>query len=213
MESKKVNDKFFKDIKNIELYEADYNRDRMIYFNENPDATEKDFILHKLEILNSKEQDNYRMWKLSDEDFYKEFRKDEKTTKATTWNPDEEINKQIILRKRQNYKPSEFENSKVTFYKNKLRLLPIKKQNTKINTGTLLDGKALNLLERFNIANAVLDIDKNIRKLNIPDLKKYELLAFILDCDKDNARNLMNGKYSARLRDLKDYLDTLNLKG
>lgn len=76
----------------------------------------------------------------------------------------------------------------------------------------LLDGRELNLSERFKIANKVLDIDNKIRTLNIKDLDKYQLLAYILGCDKDNARNIMNGSYNSKDRDLTGYFDELNLK-
>lgn len=82
---------------------------------------------------------------------------------------------------------------------------------TKPNKSLLFEGKDLNLSERFKIANEVLGIDKKIRTLNIPDLKKYQLLAYILGCDKDNARNLMNGSYNSKDRDLSIYFNDLGL--
>ena len=75
----------------------------------------------------------------------------------------------------------------------------------------MFEGKDLNLSERFKIANKVLDIDKKIRTLNIRDLEKYQLLAYILGIDKDNARNLMNGTYKSKDRDLTDYFNDLDL--
>ena len=82
---------------------------------------------------------------------------------------------------------------------------------TKTNKSLLFEGKDLNLSERFKIANKVLDIDKKIRTLNIRDLEKYQLLAYILGIDKDNARNLMNGTYKSKDRDLTDYFNDLDL--
>lgn len=82
---------------------------------------------------------------------------------------------------------------------------------TKTNKSLLFEGKDLNLSERFKIANKVLDIDKKIRTLNIRDLEKYQLLAYILGIDKDNARNLMNGTYKSKDRDLIDYFNDLDL--
>lgn len=81
----------------------------------------------------------------------------------------------------------------------------------KQNKSLLLDGKGLNLSERFKIANMVLGIDTKIRTLNIPDLEKYKLLAYILGCDKDNARNIMNGSYDSKDRDLTPYFSDLGL--
>ena len=82
---------------------------------------------------------------------------------------------------------------------------------TKTNKSLLFEGKDLNLSERFKIANKVLDIDKKIRTLKIRDLEKYQLLAYILGIDKDNARNLMNGTYKSKDRDLTDYFNDLDL--
>ena len=75
----------------------------------------------------------------------------------------------------------------------------------------MFNGKDLNLSERFKIANKVLNIDNKLRTLKINDLKKYELLSFILNCNKDNARDLMNGNYPSKDRDLTPYFDDLNL--
>lgn len=90
-----------------------------------------------------------------------------------------------------------------------LELAPEIKQKT--NKSLLFNGKELNLSERFKIANKVLDIDNKLRTLNIKDLEKYQLLAYILGCDKDNARNLMNGSYKSKDRELTSYFNYLNL--
>ena len=99
-----------------------------------------------------------------------------------------------------------------------IKFLELQKQNpiqtptkTKTNKSLLFEGKDLNLSERFKIANKVLDIDKKIRTLNIKELEKYQLLAYILGCDKDNARNLMNGSYNSKDRDLTNYFNDLDL--
>ncbi len=84
---------------------------------------------------------------------------------------------------------------------------PLKKDNKNL----LFNGEKLNLSERYKIANRVLNIDITIRKLNIGDLEKYKLLSYILNCDKDNARDLMNGKYNSKDIDLTDYFNELNL--
>ncbi len=86
----------------------------------------------------------------------------------------------------------------------------LKKQ--KPNKSLLFEGKDLNLLERYKLADKVLNIDSTIRKLKIQELEKYQLLAYILGCDKDNARNLMNGTYNAKDRDLSQYFNDLGLK-
>ena len=207
-----VNKKALSDVRNIEYLESYYKRELMMYFIENPNATEKDFIKNKIEDITLRDEENLSMWNLSDDDFYEEFRKDEKTTLQTTWHKDEKVNKQIILRRRANYEPSEFENIKLTFYKNKLRILfPSAVMSNNQIKSLQLNGRILNLSERYKIANKVLDIDKTLRTLDIPELKKYELLSFIMGCDKDNARNLMNGTYKSKDRDLTTYFDSLQL--
>jgi hypothetical protein len=82
----------------------------------------------------------------------------------------------------------------------------------KPNKSLLFEGKDLNLSERYKIANKVLKIDKEIRKLNAKDLEKHRLLAYILGCDITNARNLMNGTYKSKDRDLTNYFNELGLK-
>lgn len=84
-------------------------------------------------------------------------------------------------------------------------------QTVKINKNLLFDGKSLNLLERYQIANKVLDIEKKINALNITKDKKNELLSYILDCNIDNAKKLLNGNYDAKPRNLKSYFKDLDL--
>jgi hypothetical protein len=81
----------------------------------------------------------------------------------------------------------------------------------KTNKSLMLNGKNLNLKDRYTILNKVLDFDKIVHPLNIGELKKYQLLAYILGCDKDNARKLMNGSHDAKYNDLAPYLSGLGL--
>jgi hypothetical protein len=81
----------------------------------------------------------------------------------------------------------------------------------KSNKNLLFDGKPLNLLERYQIANKVLDIENKINTLNITKDKKNELLSYILDCNIDNAKKLLNGNYDAKPRNLKSYFKDLDL--
>jgi hypothetical protein len=82
----------------------------------------------------------------------------------------------------------------------------------KANKSLMLNGKGLNLKDRYTILNKVLDFDKIVHPLNIGELEKYQLLAYILGCDKDNARKLMNGSHDAKNNDLTSYLIELGLK-
>ena len=65
----------------------------------------------------------------------------------------------------------------------------------------LLEGKRLNLAERFQIAIRTIGINKLISELNISDMEKYALLSYILGCDETNARHLMNNSYDANIRE------------
>ena len=84
-------------------------------------------------------------------------------------------------------------------------------KRVKESNSVLFNGKKLNLSERYTIANNLLEIDQKIRTLNIKDLEKYQLLAYILGCNKDNARDLMNGKYDSKDRDLTDFFKEIGL--
>ncbi|EIJ37781.1 hypothetical protein JoomaDRAFT_0747 [Galbibacter orientalis DSM 19592] len=76
----------------------------------------------------------------------------------------------------------------------------------------LIEGKRLNLNDRFEVAKKLFDIESKIRKLNISETEKYKLLALILDINETNARHLMNGKYQGKPNSdiVKNYLDSLN---
>ncbi len=76
---------------------------------------------------------------------------------------------------------------------------------------TTLYGKQINLLERFKIANDVLQIEHKIRILKISEAEKHKLLSIILGCNIDNAKKIMNGNYDAKVKEnlLADYYETL----
>ena len=119
---------------------------------------------------------------------------------------------QLILNDIELLKNDYYNNTFVDVIKQNSRKSEVIQLPKKTNKSLLFEGKELNLSERFRIANKVLDIDKKIRTLNIPELEKYQLLAYILGCDKDNARNLMNGQYKSKDRDLSNYFNDLDLK-
>lgn len=77
--------------------------------------------------------------------------------------------------------------------------------NTKQNKSLMLGGEKLNISERYKILNRVLDFDKKVHPLNIREQEKYQLLAYILGIDKDNARKIMNGSHDSK--DRNDILD------
>lgn len=81
----------------------------------------------------------------------------------------------------------------------------------KSNKSLMFEGKNLNIKDRYRILNKVLDFDKKVHPLNIGELQKYQLLAYILGCDKDNARKLMCGSHDAKDNDLTAYFNDLGL--
>jgi hypothetical protein len=102
----------------------------------------------------------------------------------------------------------------IDFIEKKIVEITLAQETTEVrqsNKNLLYDGSDLNLSERYTIAKKVLNIEMVIRKLNIPDLKKYELLSFILNCNKDVARDLMNGRYNSKDRDLGSFFNEFNL--
>ncbi|MDT0687834.1 hypothetical protein [Autumnicola psychrophila] len=79
------------------------------------------------------------------------------------------------------------------------------------NKSLLFNGKKLNLTERIRIANEVLDFEGQIRKLNISDTEKYQLMAYIMGNDTSNIRNVVNGTRPNKIREkeINSYLKDL----
>ena len=77
----------------------------------------------------------------------------------------------------------------------------------------LINGIKPNITERYKIANEVLDIYKNINSKNISATEKHKLLAHIMGCNQQTARELFNGtqlkRTSVRDEIINPYLDTL----
>lgn len=95
-------------------------------------------------------------------------------------------------------------------YKFKLTRLPQPIKGS-INKTKLLNGKQLNLSERYQIADKIFGIDKKIRSLNLLDAEKYKIISLIFDCNPTNARHVMNGKYPAKVKEdlISTYLNDL----
>ncbi|MFV8352019.1 hypothetical protein [Flavobacterium sp. XS2P14] len=201
---------------NIRYFEEEYNTQKMIFLIENPEKTERNFVESKIEQFNQLELEERRKCDLADDEVYNEIKKTKRYITGIENNYDKKSMEEYLEREftnhRQKYifKEKREEGIRSKFYIAKLKGLP----NTKAiiqNKSLLFDGKALNLLERYKIADKVFGIDKKIRTLNIAELEKYQLLAYILGCDKDNARNLMNGCYKSKSRDLSTYFNNLDL--
>lgn len=129
MESK-IDRKYFEIYRNTEYLETQYLKDRQLFFIDNSEKSEKDFIEYKIKNRNSVIEENKRMWSLSDEEFYIEYRKRPLNLfmkVESTYTKDEE--KELYFKNkmefdRQRYKPLEFEDHFITFYKTKLKSLP-----------------------------------------------------------------------------------------
>ena len=62
----------------------------------------------------------------------------------------------------------------------------------------LISGKIPNISERYKIANEILDVYKTINEKNISATEKHILLAHILGCSQQVARELFNGTQQKR---------------
>ena len=111
---------------------------------------------------------------------------------------------------------------KMYFVGRKLKQLGINVDLTKIVNGKpiikknnlLIGGKKPNYSERYKIANDTLGLFTNINNRNISQTEKHILLAHILGCSQQVARELFNGTQQKRTPVREDminkYLDTLN---
>ncbi|WP_140484761.1 hypothetical protein [Flavobacterium sp. GSA192] len=200
----------------IKRLEEEYNYKKITFLIENPDKSEKDFIENEITIIKKTNDEFDRKCNLTDDEVYEEIKKEKKylnSCKYATTSEIEEFLKHSLKQYREKFKHTEKKGFKSIFYNTKLKnfLKTEKNINVKENKSLLLKGEKLNLSERYTIANKILKIDSKLRILNIQDLQKYQLLAYILGCDKDNARNLMNGTYKSKDRDLTDFFNDLGL--
>jgi hypothetical protein len=194
----------------LKTYKENYEKDLLIYLEDDEDNKEKyylekDLLAHKeyLEHLQTKE--------IEIEDFGIQG-VDE------TWEEHKTKIEIIILRHERKGKINE---QKINRNKNIIEFIEqrISELGTEIpkiakpkpNKSLLFEGKNLNLSERYKIANKVINIEKQIRKLNIKELEKHQLLAYILGCDITTARNLYNGTYNSKDRDLSNFFNELDL--
>lgn len=78
-------------------------------------------------------------------------------------------------------------NSQNYYFLTSRRIKPI--QESKL----LINGKRLNISERYHIANEILNVFDIINKKNISATEKHILLANIIGCSQQTARELFNG--------------------
>lgn len=84
---------------------------------------------------------------------------------------------------------------------------------TKKNNNLLISGKKPNISERYKIANEVFGVYETINKKNVSATEKHILLAHVMGCAEQTARELFNGTQVKRTPIREDiingYLDKL----
>lgn len=63
----------------------------------------------------------------------------------------------------------------------------------KTSKSNLIFGKKLNISERYKIANEIFNLESIIQRKNISATEKHKLLALIMGCNQQTARELFNG--------------------
>jgi len=153
--------------------EEKYNQDLRLFFIDNPESKEEDFIEKEIEKINLREIENNSKWYLPDDEFYKELRTDERfKNKFINSEMSEEelkeyyLNSSFFSQQRSLYKPSEFENYRLTFYKLKLKKFQ-KLETSTINSDLYWKGTDLQFAE----------LVKSLKecKLVSPELSQKEL--------------------------------------
>ena len=91
----------------------------------------------------------------------------------------------------------------------------VPKSNKSKVSSILINGKAPNIEERYYIAKKIFNVDELINPLNVLQSEKNKLLALLLGCNLQTARELLNGTYSKRTSLLRkemldDYIKGLN---
>lgn len=183
-------------------FEKSYDRILIKYLNKNPDNNEKDFLLllnkDLSQILVESNKFNKDVNVKNDEDIRQEIIEDGLP-------PYENIEEWILaeLEKRKEPKSTRKETDLLKLIKIKLDRLP----KTKEIKPLLFKGKKFNISERFSITNSLFDVDIRIRKLNITDKDKSILLANILGCHEQTARELLNGTQQKRTPVNEDFVN------
>lgn len=184
------------DLRNVEDFNLRFERNLAIFKAQNPTKTTREFINNEIEKINNIEAEIKRIWSLSEYEYYNELSTDKEIIafkkfylneyKDTT---EEEI-KSIILRNRPRTKPTDFEDYRITLYKQKLNELPIKTDNFKhiYDDSIFKNNNAFLIFTEF-INNDVPDpltdfsfIFQNLKKDNlIHSLKHKEFYNWLLE--------------------------------
>lgn len=104
-------------------------------------------------------------------------------------------------------------------YRPKLEPAPVvseepQPENSKQSKTILINGRTPNLLERYLIADKILNLEKSLYALDVQEKERYKLLALVLGCNEDNARRVMSGTYPAKTdqKEINDFVNKYPLK-
>ena len=194
METQKNTDHIvFEMLTNRRIFEENYDVILLKYLKKNPDYKEKDFILSLIDNLSTiiikKKRYNEAISIKNNEDIRKEI--------IEEGLPDYKNVEDWLLaeiEKRRELKLTGKEESHLSLLQIKLERLP----KTKERNPLLYKGKKFNIVERYSITQKLLDIDSKIRKLTKYQKDKSILLANIMDCNEQTARELLNGTQQKR---------------
>ncbi len=167
-----------------------YNENLKRFLNENG-GDEKEFLMHEIKRLKneiSKVEEENKGWRNYKDDLKSMF------------------NALRIAEKIKGLEDLVFD------YETRLSRFP-KEANKKEVKSLLVSGKKLNISERYKIANEVTGLYNSINKKNITATDKHVLLAHIMGCSQQVARELFNGTQIKRtpIREevVNPYLDKL----
>ena len=200
----------------LKEYKDNYNKTHELFINKHNDATELDFIQNQISNYKTYiENVTFIEWEYEPRVIIESEIKGENMVSEIIEQVKESKTKKIDYEKCNNFYYS-FK-AIITYLEDKRKEIQKPTQNNdtldnKKETKTLvLQGRKLNLLERYEISRSILDIDNKIRTLNISDTEKYKLLGYILGCNSTNARHIMNGKYQGKIREsvINKYINSL----
>jgi hypothetical protein len=176
-------------------YRDAYDRILIHFITQNQDKTEKDFLenlIRKLEsIISDNKTYNEVLIKKDDKEIEQEIRNDGLPSyrNVNAW-----LKAEIIKRKN-NIKHTGQEENYLKLARIKFDRLP-KSNTTKKN---LVKGKPFNISERYKILNELTGIDTKIEQMDRASSKERDvLLAQILGCGEQTARELRNGTQQKR---------------
>ncbi len=195
----------------LEYREIIYTKGLHKFIEDNPKKTELDFL--NLKVKNA--QENIKKIKSETIEDYIKVTKKQHLYDENKYKSKDAYDEQIL--KRAEFNRGDYKNvirnneSLIKYYEIKISLLPISKSKVK-SQSNLLNGKKLNVSERYILLQKLFDSDNIFNHLNIKKEDKSKLLSLILDINIDNARKVLNGNYDSKIDEisLNKYIESLN---